>query len=61
MAEQTPRSAPPLDDSTRLDFERTRAAHEGTMMSWIRTSTSLGHSERDTPSSGAPWRWWLLD
>ena len=41
MAEQTPQSAPALDDSTRLDFERTRAAYEGTMMSWIRTSTSL--------------------
>jgi putative membrane protein len=41
MAELTPRSAPPLDDSTRLAFERTRAAYERTMMSWIRTATSL--------------------
>ncbi len=41
MVEQTPQSAPALDDSTRLDFERTRTAYEGTMMSWIRTSTSL--------------------
>lgn len=41
MAEQTLQSTPALDDSTRLDFERTRTAYEGTMMSWIRTSTSL--------------------
>jgi len=41
MAEQPPRSAPPLDDSTRLDFERTRASYEQTLMSWIRTATSL--------------------
>jgi putative membrane protein len=41
MGEQTPHSAPALDDSTRLAFERTRAAYERTMMSWIRTATSL--------------------
>ena len=41
MAELTPRSAPPLDISTRLAFDRTRAAYERTMMAWIRTSTSL--------------------
>src|SRR2546428_10403587 len=41
MAEQTSRSAPALDDSTRLAFDRTRAAYEQTMMSWIRTATSL--------------------
>ncbi len=41
MAEQTTRSAPTLDDSTRLAFERTRNSYENTMMSWIRTATSL--------------------
>ena len=41
MAEQTPQSAPALDDSTRLAFERTRNSYENTMMSWIRTATSL--------------------
>jgi putative membrane protein len=41
MDEQTSRSAPALDDSTRLAFDRTRAAYERTMMSWIRTATSL--------------------
>jgi putative membrane protein len=30
-----------LDRSTELAFARTRAAHERTMMSWIRTATSL--------------------
>ncbi len=41
MAEQTPRNAPPLDISTQLAFERTRNSYETTMMSWIRTATSL--------------------
>jgi len=41
MAEQTIRSAPVLDLSTRLAFERTRASYERTMMSWTRSSTSL--------------------
>ena len=30
-----------LDQSTRLALARTRAAYERTMMSWIRTATSL--------------------
>ena len=41
MAEQTSQSAPTLDDSTILAFDRTRAAYERTMMAWIRTATSL--------------------
>jgi putative membrane protein len=41
VAEQTPLSAPALDDSTRLALDRTQAAYERTMMSWIRTATSL--------------------
>jgi putative membrane protein len=41
MAEQTPQSAQRLDTATELAFDRTRAAHERTMMSWIRTATSL--------------------
>ena len=41
MAEQTLHRAPPLDISTELAFARTRAAYERTMMSWIRTATSL--------------------
>jgi putative membrane protein len=41
MAEQTLRTAPALDDSTRLAFERTHNLYEQTMMSWIRTATSL--------------------
>jgi len=32
MAEQTPQSAPALDNSTILAFDRTRAAYERTMM-----------------------------
>ena len=35
MAEQTPRSAPALDDSTRLAYESMRASYERIMMSWI--------------------------
>ena len=38
---ETPQSPPPLDRSTELAFERTRAAYERTMMAWIRTATSL--------------------
>jgi putative membrane protein len=34
-------SAPRLDTSTTLAFERTRVAYERTMMAWIRTATSL--------------------
>jgi putative membrane protein len=41
MAEQTSQSAPALDNSTILAFDRTRAAYERTMMAWIRTATSL--------------------
>ena len=41
MTEQTPQSAPALDVSTRLAFDRTRVAYERTMMAWIRTATSL--------------------
>jgi len=32
---------PELDKATSLALERTRAAYERTMMSWIRTATSL--------------------
>ena len=38
---EPPESMPPLDRSTELAFERTRAAYERTMMAWIRTATSL--------------------
>lgn len=41
MSAQTPHDTPPLDRSTELAFARTRAAYERTMMSWIRTATSL--------------------
>ena len=41
MAKQTPPGAPALDTSTKLAFERTRNSYENTMMSWIRTATSL--------------------
>lgn len=32
---------PEMDTATRLAIERTRLAHDNTMMSWIRTATSL--------------------
>ncbi len=41
MAEQNAQSALPIDISTQLAFERTRNSYETTMMSWIRTATSL--------------------
>jgi putative membrane protein len=41
MVEHTAQSAPALDNSTRLAFDRTRVAYERTMMAWIRTATSL--------------------
>jgi putative membrane protein len=41
MAKQTAQSAPRLDTATELAFDRTPAAHERTMMAWIRTATSL--------------------
>jgi putative membrane protein len=61
MAEQTLLSAPALDISTTLAFERTRASYERTMMSWIRTATSLitfGFSvykffQLETPANGS--------
>ena len=41
MAEQIPPDAPLHDSATELAVARTRAAYERTMMSWIRTATSL--------------------
>ncbi len=41
MAEQMINRATELDMSSRLALDRTRAAYERTMMSWIRTATSL--------------------
>jgi uncharacterized membrane protein YidH (DUF202 family) len=41
MTEQITRGAPALDISTRLACARTRAVYERTMLSWIRTATSL--------------------
>ena len=41
MAEQTRESALALDDSSQLALERVRASYEQTLMSWIRTATSL--------------------
>lgn len=41
MAEQNVQSAPPIDISTQLAFARTHNSYETTMMSWIRTATSL--------------------
>lgn len=41
MATQTAMSAPELDTSTKLAYERTRLAYENTMMAWVRTATSL--------------------
>jgi inner membrane protein YidH len=32
---------PAIDLSTRLALDRTRAAHERTMLAWVRTATSL--------------------
>jgi putative membrane protein len=40
-AEQSAHSAPALDLSTRLAFERTWVAYERTMLAWVRTATSL--------------------
>jgi putative membrane protein len=33
--------APPIDDSTKLAFDRTWLAEERTMLAWTRTATSL--------------------
>jgi putative membrane protein len=41
MTEQTPQNPSALDVSSRLAFDRTRAAYERTMMAWIRTATLL--------------------
>jgi putative membrane protein len=41
MANQTTKSAPELDTSTKLAYDRSRLAYENTMMSWVRTATSL--------------------
>lgn len=41
MAERFAHTPREMDTSTRLAFERTRLAHDNTMMSWIRTATSL--------------------
>jgi inner membrane protein YidH len=41
MSEQISQGAPALDTATQLSFERTRNSYENTMMSWIRTATSL--------------------
>lgn len=41
LADQFDHSSREMDTSTKLAFERTRLAHDNTMMSWIRTSTSL--------------------
>jgi inner membrane protein YidH len=41
MADQTTRSIPALDDSTRIAYESMRATYERIMMSWISTATSL--------------------
>jgi len=41
MPELAPPGLPALDTSTQLAFERTRNSYENTMMSWIRTATSL--------------------
>ena len=41
MADQISQNTPALDPGTELAIARTRAAYERTMMSWIRTATSL--------------------
>ena len=41
MTQQISQIRPALDISTQLAFERTRNSYETTMMSWIRTATSL--------------------
>ena len=41
MTEQISQRASVLDTSTELAFQRTRNSYEQTMMSWIRTATSL--------------------
>jgi putative membrane protein len=41
MADQRAHSAPALDLSTKLAFDRTWVAYERTMLAWVRTATSL--------------------
>ena len=41
MADHTAQSAPKLDVSTKLAFDRTRLAYDRTMMAWVRTATAL--------------------
>jgi putative membrane protein len=41
MADQKAHSAPALDLSTKLAFDRTWVAYERTMLAWVRTATSL--------------------
>jgi len=41
MKDQTEKSTPPLDTSTRLAYDRTRLACERTMLAWVRTATAL--------------------
>ena len=41
MREQTALMTPEVDLAKRLDLERTQIAYEQSMMSWVRTATSL--------------------
>jgi len=41
MTDTIVHSAPALDLSTKLAFDRTRVAYERTMLAWVRTATSL--------------------
>lgn len=41
MPDQTGQTAPKLDTSTKLAYDRTRLAYERTMMAWVRTATSM--------------------
>ncbi len=41
MREQTAQMTPEVDLARRLDLERTHIAYEQSMMSWVRTATSL--------------------
>jgi putative membrane protein len=41
MTDQPAHSAPALDLSTKLAFDRTWVAYERTMLAWVRTATSL--------------------
>jgi putative membrane protein len=41
MPDPAERSAPDIDRSTRLAYDRTRLAYDRTMLAWVRTGTSL--------------------